>query len=94
MLTVNSQGHGNPMGKPGVARPLVVHPDYPHCGDLAPPFNVSADSIIYMDLDELDDFFLRQKRKPEVGFHTGPRQRLYSHDHEIVPATNTEAERD
>ena len=64
--------HGNPMGKPGEARPYVVHPDYPHCGDLAPPFNVSADSIIYMDLVELDDFFLRQKRKPELGFTPDP----------------------
>ena len=72
MLTVNSQGTATQWRKPGVARPYVVHPDYPHYGDLAPPFNVSADSIIYMDLDELDYFFLRQKRKPEVGFTPDP----------------------
>ena len=66
------QPANNHPGKPSVARPYVAHPDYPHYGDLAPPFNVSADSIIYMDLDELDDFFLRQKRKPEFGFIPDP----------------------
>ena len=49
-------------------QPYTAHPDYPHYGNLAPPFSVSADSIIYMDLDDLDDFFLRQNRKPQPGF--------------------------
>ena len=70
-LGVNSPHNVN-TSKPGVARPYVVHPQYPHYGNLAPPFNVSADSIIYMDMDELDDFFLRQKRKQEIGFRPDP----------------------
>ncbi len=61
-----------PQTRPTVARPYVAHPDYPHYGNLAPPFNVSADSIIYMDRDELDDFFLRQNRKPQIGFVPDP----------------------
>ena len=64
--------NNNYTGKPSIARPYVGHPDYPNYGDLAPPFNVSADSIIYMDFDDIDDFFLRQKRKPQIGFIPDP----------------------
>ena len=58
-----------PGGKP-TPRPYVAHPDYPHYGNIAPPFNVSSDSIMFMDTGEdiYDDFFLRQKRKPVVTY--------------------------